>query len=122
MSLAGRIRVSGVIGDFYRPTFGSNADGSRKVASYGTAVVPNVKVLFDGITDELVQKVFGGSSDVRSRGFMLGAPDVRDEDRFKATSGAVSGQVFRVESIRPQFNRASAHFELALCSTTETIP
>jgi hypothetical protein len=122
VSLAGRIRTRGVRGNVYRPTIGANADGTRKVTSYGTAVLSGVRVLFDGITDEMVQKVFGGSPLVKTRGFMLGAPDVRDEDRFTPTGGAFAGRVFRVESIRPQYGRHSAHFELALESTTETIP
>ncbi len=122
MSLAGLIRTKGYRADVYRPTWASNPDGTRKVTTYGTALLSGVKVFLDGITDELVQTVFGGSEKVDTRGFMLGAPDVQDEDRLKLTSGAFSGRVFRVETRRPQYGRASAHLELALVSTTETIP
>lgn len=121
MSLAGLIRTKGYWCDVYRPTWGRNADGTPKVTGYGTAVLSESKVFLDGITDELVQKVFGGSPLVDTRGFMEGAPDVRDEDRIKLTSGPLQGRVFRVEAQRPQYGRRAPHLELALESTTETI-
>lgn len=108
--------------EVFRPTWTANADATRTVASYGAPVLTGVKVFLDGITDELVRKVFGGSELVDTRGFMLGRPNVLPEDRLRLTSGPRSGAVFRVESLRPQYGRHLAHYELALQSTTETIP
>lgn len=121
MSLATLIATKGSTASVYRPTWGTNADGTGKVASYGTAVLEDLAILLDAVTPEMVQKLFGGNEVIDARGFVDGAPDIQIEDRLLMTAGGQTGTVFRVESTFPQYHSVP-HVELVLESTTETIP
>lgn len=122
MSLAGLIRRRGSRATVYRPTGGRNADGSATVTAWA-AVQTDLPVLLEGLTDELAQRLFGTREVIRDRGFVLGLPDLRPGDGLVVTAGRRVGQRFRVEEpLAYDAGSRLAHLEVALVSTTETIP
>ncbi len=123
MSLAGTAQVHGSRATWYRPSgYTRTDDGGRKVTSW-TALETDVALRIEPITFELVQKVFGASDLVRDRGYVPGDRGFQPGDALVITAGSRSGRKYRVETpLLYPGNLRTAHAELALVETTETIP
>lgn len=120
MSLAGRVRLRGSVVDVYRPSYQRTADGNYKIGTWNDPIYADLKILLQPVSDEIVQKIFGGSALVRDRGFVAEPGcDIRAQDVVVVKTGRHAGKAFRVEDPRPQLGRRLEHLELALVSTTE---
>lgn len=122
VSLAGRIATRGSSVTVYRPQYGENTDRSRTITGYTVVSATGLKMLLEPITDELVQKVFGGSELVTERGYLMPVTaDVKKDDRIKVEAGRRAGSRFVVDGARPNDSGSprTAHLDLALVSTTE---
>lgn len=124
MSLAGRAATKGSTLSVYRPTYGAAtaADGTRVVTSW-TLVAQGVKGVLDVLTADLADKVFGQMDVVRTRTMLPIGTDILAGDGVVVTAGFRVGARFRASE--PQlydFRARSAHADVALESTTETIP
>jgi len=95
MSVSAMILRQGTLASLYRPTWQSNDDGSREIASY-TLLASKVPVSLENVTTEGVGKVQGVQDVTTTKGFMLLAVSVARDDRVLITAGDYAGQQFRV--------------------------
>lgn len=121
MSVASMVRRKGDLVRQYRPVYGRNEDGTPKVLSW--ALVTSLRCVFEPISDALARKAFGTSEIVDERGWIAGIPDVQLNDALVISGSRRTGAAFRVLEVPTyDFKSKNAHLELALQSTTETIP
>lgn len=122
VSVTALVRRRGSTATHYRGTENRNTDGSKGAMTWAS-VTSDVRVLLEPVTDVLAQKLWGGSRVIRDRGFVAGDAGVRPGDALVVTAGRRAGTVFRVEEVA-EYDHGSrqAHLELALVTTTETVP
>lgn len=123
MSLAGRAATKGSTLAVYRPTYGAAtaADGTRVVSNW-TLTVSGLKGALDALTADLADKVFGQMDIARTRALLPLGTDVVAGDAVVVTAGAQTGARFRVIEVQTYGVRMRGHLDVALESTTETIP
>jgi len=105
----------------YRPTYSSQADGSQRVTGW-TLSMSKLPAILEGVSDDLVQKVYGASQAVKDRALVPNDYPVEPGDGIVVTSGKRAGEMFRVVDVRRNDQSgANPHLDVALISTTETI-
>lgn len=122
MSLAGRAAIKGSTVSWYRPSgYTQTADGGQRVTSWttmGTAIAAEIQP----ISDEWVQKIFGAPETVKDRALIPGTQVFLPKDAIKVTAGFRAGKTYRVFAVGGQARTLRGHADLALESTTESIP
>jgi len=122
VSLGGRAAVKGSRASWYRPSgYTQTADGGQKVTSW-TLMGSDIALEIQPISDEWVQKIFGAPESVKDRGLVPGSNVFLPKDAIKVTAGFRSGNTYRVFGVSGQARALRGHADLALESTTETIP
>jgi hypothetical protein len=122
VSLAGHCARRGSVVTVYRSVEADTGDAGRKVASW-TVIATGIACSIEGVSDQIMQKVFGTPPAVRDRALIPGLPDVKLMDALVVTAGKRLGAKWRVEDVRPFDHGArSAHLEVALVASVETIP
>lgn len=120
MSLDGLMTHRGSTASVYRPTSAKTASGFGKFTWPVTPASSGVAGLFEPMTAEMADRVFGPERRARWRGFLPLGTDVQEHDGVKLTAGKYSGKKFQV--VGPVIHdtaRRSDHLEVALIETTE---
>jgi hypothetical protein len=120
MSLGGRAAAHGSLLSIYKPTYGSQPDGSQRVTAW-TLSMSKLPAVIEGVSDDLVQKVYGGSRSVKDRALVPNDYAIEPGDGVVVTDGKREGELFRVEDVRRLDQGANPHMDVALVSTTEVI-
>lgn len=107
---------------WYRPSgYTQTADGGQKVTSW-TLQEAGIALELQPISDEWVQKIFGAPETVKDRALVPGTRVFLPKDALVVTSGFRVGAKYRVFGVLPYTRTLRGHADLALESTTETIP
>ena len=119
MSLAGLIVRRGSIVTVYHALDTASADGGS-VRTYPTNT-PDVRMLLEDLSDELLRRVFGQETKATLRALITDRGVVLLKgDGLVVTAGPHVGERFVVERQLINDAGASPHRELALAATTET--
>ena len=116
------IARQGTLVSIYRPTYSTNADGTRVVSAW-TLVLANAALNLQGIGYDTTQRVFGTQEVIEADGYILPSIDLQREDRVLVTAGPFAALMFRVVELKSHRQASgSDHLEVALQSTTEIFP
>lgn len=121
MSLDGRVRRHGSTATVYHAvdTIAADRSTTRTYPTY----TPDVRILLEDLSDELVRRVFGAETKAALRGIVTDRTVVLNkDDGILVTAGLHAGERFTIAGRLLQQSGASPHREVALAETSEVFP
>jgi hypothetical protein len=119
MSLAGMIMRDGATVTVYHGLDTETADGGS-ARTYPTNT-PDVGMLLEDLSDELLRRVFGPETKATLRAYVTDSSVVLNKgDGVTVTAGPHAGERFRIDRVLGPFRGASPHRQVGLAATTES--